>query len=89
MHITRDMTVFVDGDGKAYHFFSSEDNKTMRNALLSDDYLKHSTTYKRISLRKVLKLQLYLSPKRDIISQLKVLQGGIQIKLIVEVLMKF
>lgn len=51
-YIARDMTVFVDDDGKAYHFFSSEDNKTMHIALLSDDYLKHTTTYKRIFIEK-------------------------------------
>ncbi|WP_149914477.1 glycoside hydrolase family 43 protein [Sphingobacterium cavernae] len=51
-YIARDMTVFVDDDGKAYHFFSSEDNKTMHIALLSDDYLKHTATYKRIFIEK-------------------------------------
>lgn len=51
-YIARDMTVFVNDDGKAYHFFSSEDNKTMHIALLSDDYLKHTTTYKRIFIEK-------------------------------------
>lgn len=47
-NIARDMTIFVDDDGRAYHFYSSEDNKTMHIGLLSDDYLKHTTTYKRI-----------------------------------------
>ncbi|MGN0003325.1 MAG: glycoside hydrolase family 43 protein [Sphingobacterium composti] len=44
----RDMTIFVDDDGKAYHFYSSEGNRTMHVGLLSDDYLKHTGKYKRI-----------------------------------------
>jgi hypothetical protein len=47
-NIARDMTIFQDDDGKAYHFYSSEDNKTMHVALLSDDYLSHTKTDKRI-----------------------------------------
>ena len=47
-NVARDMTIFVDDDGKAYHFYSSEDNRTMHIALLTDDYLKHTTIYKRI-----------------------------------------
>jgi len=38
----RDMTVFQDTDGKAYHLFSSENNATMHVCLLSDDYLSHT-----------------------------------------------
>jgi hypothetical protein len=44
----RDMTIFQDDDGKAYHFFSSESNATMHICLLSDDYLSHTTIVKRI-----------------------------------------
>ena len=39
---SRDQTVFVDDDGAAYHFFSSNRNKTMRIIRLSDDYLSHT-----------------------------------------------
>ncbi len=46
--MARDMTIFQDDDGKAYHFFSSENNATMHVCLLSDDYLSHTTTVKRI-----------------------------------------
>ena len=46
--MARDMTLFQDGDGKAYHFFSSEDNATMHIVLLSDDYLSHTKTEKKI-----------------------------------------
>lgn len=46
--MARDMTIFQDDDGKAYHFFSSEDNATMHVVLLSDDYLSHTKTEKRI-----------------------------------------
>jgi beta-xylosidase len=49
-NMARDMTVFQDDDGKAYHFYSSEENATMHICLLSDDYLSHTTTEKRILL---------------------------------------
>jgi len=47
-NMARDMTVFVDDDGKAYHFYSSEENATMHIALLSDDYLSHTKQEIRI-----------------------------------------
>ena len=47
-NMARDMTIFVDDDGKAYHFYSSEENATMHICLLSDDYLSHTTQDKRI-----------------------------------------
>ncbi|MCA1744199.1 MAG: beta-glucanase, partial [Bacteroidales bacterium] len=43
--MSRDMTVFVDDDGKAYHVFSSEENLTLHIAELSDDYLSHTGKY--------------------------------------------
>lgn len=46
--MARDMTLFVDDDGKAYHFYSSENNKTHHVAELTDDYLSHTGKYKRI-----------------------------------------
>lgn len=45
--MSRDMTLFVDDDGRAYHFYSSEHNETMYISLLTDDYLKPSGTYTR------------------------------------------
>jgi len=47
--MSRDMTLFVDDDGKAYHIYSSEENLTMHIALLSDDYLSHSGRYVRLA----------------------------------------
>jgi beta-xylosidase len=38
----RDMTLFQDEDGKAYHIYSSEKNMTMHICQLSDDYLTHT-----------------------------------------------
>ena len=38
--MARDMTLFVDDDGKAYQFYASEENPTMHVSLLTDDYLK-------------------------------------------------
>lgn len=46
--MSRDMTVFVDDDGKAYHVFSSEENLTIHIAELSDDYLSHTGRYVRV-----------------------------------------
>lgn len=45
--ISRDMTLFKDDDGKAYHIYSSEGNATLYISLLTDDYLDHSGTYTR------------------------------------------
>lgn len=46
--MSRDMTLFVDNDGKAYHIYSSEENLTLQIAELTDDYLGHSGKYIRI-----------------------------------------
>jgi len=46
--MARDMTLFVDDDGKAYQFYASEDNSTMHISLLTDDYLKPRGKFKRI-----------------------------------------
>lgn len=45
--MARDMTLFVDDDGKAYHIYSSEENSTLHIALLTDDYQDHSGVYTR------------------------------------------
>lgn len=46
--MSRDMTVFVDDDDKAYHIYSSEENCTLQIAELTDDYLDHTGRYIRI-----------------------------------------
>jgi len=46
--MARDMTVFVDDDGKAYQFYSSEENPTMHVSLLTDDYLRPAGKFSRI-----------------------------------------
>lgn len=46
--MSRDMTLFVDDDGKAYHIYSSEDNLTLHVAELTDDYLDYTGKYIRI-----------------------------------------
>ena len=45
--MSRDQTVFVDDDGKAYQFASSENNATMYINELTDDYLKPSGKFTR------------------------------------------
>jgi hypothetical protein len=46
--MARDMNLFVDDDGSAYHVYSSEDNSTMHISKLTDDYLSHSGKYIRV-----------------------------------------
>lgn len=46
--MARDMTLFVDDDGKAYHIYSSEENGTLHIAELTDDYLNHSGKFVRL-----------------------------------------
>ena len=43
----RDMTLFVDDDGKAYHLYTSEANATLHISQLTDDYLDHAGIYVR------------------------------------------
>ncbi|MCL1888521.1 MAG: glycoside hydrolase family 43 protein [Kiritimatiellaeota bacterium] len=46
--MSRDMTLFLDDDGKAYHIFSSEENSTLHISLLNDDFLSHAGKYIRV-----------------------------------------
>ncbi|MEI7502209.1 MAG: glycoside hydrolase family 43 protein [Paludibacter sp.] len=46
--MSRDMTIFVDDNGKAYHIYASEENQTIQIAELSDDYMSHTGRYVRI-----------------------------------------
>lgn len=50
--MSRDQTVFVDDDGRAFHFSSSEENATMHITLLTDDYLSATKTYTRNFINK-------------------------------------
>ncbi len=45
--MSRDQTVFVDDDGKAYQFYSSENNATMYISELTDDYLRPTGRFTR------------------------------------------
>lgn len=47
--MSRDMTLFVDEDGKAYHIYSSEENLTLNIAELTPDYTAHSGNYVRVA----------------------------------------
>ena len=44
----RDMTLFVEDDGSAFHFYASENNATLHVCELTDDYLNHTTHTKRL-----------------------------------------
>lgn len=47
--MSRDMTLFVDDDGKAYHIFASEENLTLHIAELTGDYLNYTGKYIRVA----------------------------------------
>jgi beta-xylosidase len=47
--MSRDMTLFVDDDGKAYHIYASEENLTLHIAELSDGYLSYTGKYIRVA----------------------------------------
>ncbi|REA60087.1 beta-glucanase [Dyadobacter luteus] len=42
-HMSRDMTLFVDEDGSAYHIYSARENYDLRITKLKDDYLSATT----------------------------------------------
>ena len=46
--MSRDMTLFVDDDGAAYHVRSSEENGTLHIARLSDDFLDTAGPFVRV-----------------------------------------
>jgi len=45
--MSRDMTLFVDDDGKAYHIYASEENSTLHISQLSEDYMSPAGKYMR------------------------------------------
>ncbi len=47
--MARDMTLYVDKDGKAYHIYSSEDNLTIQIAELDSTYTNHTGRYIRVA----------------------------------------
>jgi hypothetical protein len=49
---SRDMTAFVDDDGKAYHVYSSEMNSTTHIAELTDDLLGYTGRFCRIFVKR-------------------------------------
>ncbi|MDO3695265.1 glycoside hydrolase family 43 protein [Wenyingzhuangia sp. chi5] len=46
--MSRDMTIYVDDNGKAYHIHSSEENQTLHISELTDDYLGFTGKWARI-----------------------------------------
>lgn len=47
--MSRDMTVYIDDNGKAYHIFSAEENLTLNVAELTTDYLDYTGKFVRIA----------------------------------------
>lgn len=46
--MSRDMTLYVDDDNKAYHIYAAEENLTLQIAELTDDYLDFTGRYIRL-----------------------------------------
>ncbi|WP_230680196.1 glycoside hydrolase family 43 protein [Pontibacter rufus] len=46
--MSRDMTLFVDDDGTAYHIAASEENRTLHISKLTDDYTGFTDEYVRV-----------------------------------------
>ena len=46
--MARDMTLYVDDDGKAYHIHAAENNQTLHIAELTDDYQNFTGKYARV-----------------------------------------
>jgi hypothetical protein len=46
--MSRDMTIFIDKDGKAYHVHAAEENMTLHFSELTDDYLDFTGRYIRV-----------------------------------------
>ncbi|HPG38189.1 MAG TPA: glycoside hydrolase family 43 protein [bacterium] len=46
--MSRDMTLFVDDDGTAYHICASEENSTLHTSALTDDYLATAGKFSRV-----------------------------------------
>lgn len=46
--MARDMALFVDDDGRAYHIHAAEENLTLHISELSDDYLSFTGRYVRV-----------------------------------------
>ena len=45
--MARDMNLFIDDEGTAYHIYSSEENSTLHISQLTDDYLSYSGKFAR------------------------------------------
>ena len=60
---SRDQTLFVDDDGRAYRIYSSESNKTTYISLLADDWLKHAGKYVRVFENRKMEAQVVFKRK--------------------------
>lgn len=46
--MSRDMTIYIDNDGTAYHIHSSEENQTLHISELTDDYIDFTGNWVRV-----------------------------------------
>ena len=62
--MARDMNLFVDDDGKAYHLYSSEENSTLHIAELSDDFISYSGRYARFFMNRYMEAPTILKTSK-------------------------
>ena len=65
--MSRDMTLFVDENGTAYHIHSSEENLTLHISELTSDYLGFTASGLGLNLPDIMKLLQFLSIMKSII----------------------
>lgn len=54
--MARDMNLFVDDDGKAYHIYSSEENSTLHIAELDPTYTGYTGKYIRVFINRFMEV---------------------------------
>ena len=66
--MARDMNLFVDDDGKAYHIYASEDNSTLHISELTDDYTACSGTLRPFLCRSFHGSACHVQERRQVLS---------------------
>lgn len=74
--MARDLTVFVDDDGKAYLFYASEDNATMHVSLLTPDYHHTTGEYARVFIGRSTEAPAVFKREENIISSVRDARRG-------------
>ena len=76
--MSRDMTIFVDDNGKAYHIYSSEGNITLHIAELTPDYTGHNGKYVRVFVNRYMEAPAICKHNGNTTDRLRLLRLGAQ-----------